>query len=140
MERLMKMLDVELGEKFRFVTTDGTRLNEYVYRFAKTPDSIILEYTDKGNEWHSILFDKEREIVANIILLHLNAEKLPFIPSYAEPYYYCDDNGEVSDGRFFKTFYDLQRYYVGNCFRTREEAEEHFNEIQKKLLDKYHNS
>ena len=136
----MKILGVELGEKFRFVMLDGARFNDYIYRFVKTPDSIVLEYTDKGDEWHSILFDKERELVANIILLHLNAEEVPFTPFYAELYYYCDDNGEVDEGRFFKTFYDLQRYYVGNCFSTREEAEEHFNEIQKKLLDKYYNA
>lgn len=64
------------------------------------------------------------------------------VPDYWKPkeneiYYYASSKGVIED--YFSTLdlTRLARYLVGNCFKTREDALKHYDEIENKLKTYY---
>lgn len=59
-------------------------------------------------------------------------ENRQFLPKHDEYYWYVDDCGNICKTPFHKSCYsDIQRVDIGNCFRTKEEAELYANKIIK---------
>lgn len=52
------------------------------------------------------------------------AESKVWKPENADEYYYIDNDAEIiGDAWYGSVQYDIARYKIGNCFKTREEAE-----------------
>lgn len=120
MPEVSKMLGVELGEAF-YIKDFGT-----LYRFTLTG----LEYkNDDDKRWRRI----SSCLIEALIKGNHEIEKLPWKPKEEQTYYYIawrriDNTGEWKirvETTFFTEFStpDNLRVAVGNCFRTKEEAE-----------------
>lgn len=57
-----------------------------------------------------------------------------------EKYYYASARGIQEDYFSTKDFTRLARYNIGNCFKTKEEAYKHYDEIEIKLIKYYENT
>ncbi len=51
-----------------------------------------------------------------------------------EVYFYISDYGEIMKAEFFNDYLDTERYKIGNCFQTEEQAQSAATKIRKILL------
>lgn len=126
MEDLATLLDVGMNEEFML-----QKGKHDMGIFKITKDGIEL---CKENGWYPI------NIVESVCSGKYKIVKLPWKPKQDEEYWYSDWEDDV----FCSTFnadskYDLMLYAVGNCFRTKEEAETHKYETRNKLKSIYEN-
>ena len=120
MKQVAKMLGVELGEKFDIdvgdgFTLDGCCLNGYgLYDDGLRNDSVLNglltgECTIKKKRWK---------------------------PKDGEEYFYVDEDGNIGSFIFdMICISDTAMLYMGNCFRTSEDAEAHKDEIMAKFKE-----
>lgn len=47
----------------------------------------------------------------------------PWVPEVDEEYFIIEDDGDICDSCWHNDFVDIQRLKIGNCYRTRDEAE-----------------
>lgn len=119
MADVAKMLGVELGEEFK-VAVRGCSYD-------------TLYYFDKRGAW-----DEDDQVADAIIPALLTGSyeivKLPWKPKYNEEYYYPNvPVRSVVATIWSDATRDYALYNLGMCYRTREEAEAHFDEDYKKL-------
>lgn len=64
-------------------------------------------------------------------------EEKPWIPKYGDKYYMFMgiDDLFVCEFMWADSVSDIESYYIGNCFTTREEAESHKEEFINKLKE-----
>lgn len=109
MSQVAKMLGVELGEEFE--CSNG-------YKYVLKEDGIIeskYNYRLSANTFSSAL----------IALLNgeLTIKCNPWKPKKNDFYYYVDQGGCVISSRWWNSYTEVLLYKLGNCYRTREEAE-----------------
>lgn len=119
-----KILGVELGEKFDLIKHDVDMDNPYYL-------------TEQG------LFDNKNKIcpsfmISEIIFGHLEIIKKPWKPQTDDKYYYIEatldcNHIDVWQEIWKNTTVDMERYAVGNFFKTREEASNSVNAYCKYL-------
>lgn len=121
MPDVAKMLGVELGE--RFTLDDGTNTE-----YAITQKGISIFGNDKKCNTDFVLGCLLRgsyEIV-----------KLPWKPKDGDDYYFVYPDGSIYCCHFcYKGPVDLAMLYMGNCFRTKADAEAHKDEIMAKFRE-----
>ena len=49
-------------------------------------------------------------------------EEVPFFPAVGDGYYFLYSNGDIGDTAYAGTTNDITREFMGNCFKTKEEA------------------
>ena len=117
MAEVAKMLGVELGEEFEIEfpapstisTTAVFKENEF--RIVKTDAYIMTPYWNYS-VLHSLL-------VGNLII-----KRKPWKPKCGEEYWYVTIlDREIGLDIWRDTLRDITLYKLGNCYRTREEAE-----------------
>lgn len=63
--------------------------------------------------------------------------KMPWKPKEGELYWYvrfdANNNSIVTTNRWSQHSFDFTKYIIGNCFKTKEEAEEHIDDVFKIL-------
>ena len=125
MKQVAEMLGVELGEKFKVRPTDGCKPDRATYMI----DEIGVKYT--GNTGRPMY----RDDTTLDRLLNGSDEivKLPWKPKDGEGYFYINKLGVAGHMTFSGSSVDIALYAFGNCFRTREEAEAHKDEILQKM-------
>ena len=121
MAEVAKMLGVEIGEEFKIKQCYG------IFKISDT----------EGLLWKS-LGQNERETrpqeLRLVIKKAIDIVKLPWKPKNKEGYYYPRTyEQEVFYALWVGSTLDYAMYNLGMCYRTREEAEEHFAEDYKKL-------
>lgn len=128
---IREALGLEVNEEFQILKNDGTTytLN---YRFA---DNNKLQWFDSDKDcWKS----SSQITLGMIIYGKVTVKKLPFKPNEYEAYYFVNlyfGTAEVS--AFSKDFTaDVIRVNSGNCYRTKEEAENHVDEWMSKVYGK----
>ena len=123
--KIAEMLGVGIGENFN--VSDS----ELLFKFGQNG----LLFLKDEKVW--LMAD---EILADILCGDRKIVKKPFEPKEGETFFqwfFC--GGSWSVGTRIYSSYDvdsLTNIYCGNCFRTRKEAEEHKEEIYKKLTGK----
>lgn len=127
MKDLANLLEVEIGEEFR--------LKDSSCPYRITNES--MEYKDDGGKWCHITY-------ADTILDLLNGNnkiiKQQWKPKYDDHFYAVDSVHNTIVGDIWKgTTFDYVYYAIGNCFRTREDAEKHKEEIINHLKSTYDN-
>lgn len=120
MPEILQKLGVEVGERFD-IKGDG-RIGFVNIHFDET----------------YCLWDKEQKNINEIILLIIVGEyeiiKKPWKPQNGEFGYYVSQDGSINLNNFNKTYAtDCGLVVMGNCFRTKAEAEAAKPEMLKKM-------
>jgi hypothetical protein len=112
MSQVAKMLGVELGEKFE--------INEN--------DNWICSFTEKQFE----VSNKNKTYVNANLGEHVlgcmlggtyTVKRKPWKPELGDGYYFISDDGLVDFDTWSNYYYDIILYKLGNCYKTKEEAE-----------------
>lgn len=124
---LAKMFGLELEEEFKIES------DKDMFRFV---EDDLQYYNKQYKEWtgcslESIVrvFDGDDEII-----------KIPFKPTYGDEYWcVCQGTESIRPIQFTWTNYlgDFERYALGNCFKTKKEAELHEDEVLKRIKEPY---
>lgn len=113
MAEVAKMLGVELGEKFELKSIPGIP-------FKFTEDGLVCLGPAK------IPRDVMNEAFIHILTDCSNIKRKPWKPNDGERYWYVDERGRIWSDYFDYyscTSHCMNYYKIGNCYRTREEAE-----------------
>lgn len=120
---LAKILGVEVGEEFAYQIGEQTQ----EYRLKFTQDSLVYVIKDK-------VFTPDSIALAKLINGEYKVIKLPWKPGRKEDFYFVNSNGIVSSlGWASSETFKAGLILMENCFRTKDEAEEH----RDKIIEKY---
>lgn len=123
MAEVAKMLGVEIGEEFKLKDSSGEIRNTHRFKITINGLCKFIGNTWVCHNWIGDLLIGKYEIV-----------KLPWKPKNEEGYYYpYTYEQEVFYALWVGSTLDYAMYNLGMCYRTKEEAEEHFAEDYKKL-------
>ena len=129
-KQVAKMFSVKLNEEFILADTDGHRFNDCTYMITELG---LLYSTDFG-------FDKSSLLDA-VMRGDLVVKKLPWKPKADEFYYYYSPYAGITCQQIWiNTSSDYCMWKLGNCFRTKEEAETKGKEIMEKIEKEYRES
>ena len=128
-KKVAEMLGVELNEKFMLKDKD----NEFLPRTYKfTDEGLFYEFCEKWTRSCSFM---------NVIRGALTIVKLPWKPEKGRPYwYYSEGWKEGTINQWQDDIFDLLMWKAGNCFQTKEEAEEKGKVALEELRKEYKES
>lgn len=114
MPEVAKMLGVELGDKFKIKSLNGeimgtAIIDEYGFK--------LLEYNT--NYTHSYF----QYALENLLTGKYIIECKPWKPKHDEEYWLVNQCGDVINLNWIDNFLCITNYKIGNCYRTKEEAE-----------------
>ena len=123
-ELIMNRIGVADDEEF-----EAKNFNEKVFRTYKFSKCKVYELSDSG-DWYEIF----TWYFLGKVFDNYEFKVKPFKPKIGDWYYYVNIFGELIYDEFkkFNTFDHLNRA-MGNCFRTKEVAQIHKEEILKML-------
>lgn len=128
---IREALELKENEEFQILKNDGTTY-ALTYRFA---DNDTLQWFDLYTSCWNVSSPTTLE---NIVYGKVTVKKLPFKPNEYDAYYFVNlyfCTVEVSaSGKDFTA--DVIRVNSGNCYRTKEEAENHVDEWMTKVYGK----
>lgn len=129
-KQVAEMFGLKLNEEFILVDADGDRYNECKYMFTECG---LLRSTDYGFEQSGALYAVLRGILV--------VKKLPWKPKADEFYYYYSPYAGITcQERWMNTASDYCKWKLGNCFRTREEAETKGKETMESIEKEFSKS
>ena len=113
MAEVAKMLGVELGEKFKIV---DHRSNQFIDGdFYFTGKDIVIDGTD---------YCADLYILYGLLIGNFAIKRKPWRPKDAEYFSSVTPGGGIFSERWEDGAWDHSNpYKIGNCYRTREEAE-----------------
>lgn len=128
-KNIAEMLGVELNEEFMLKDKNNNVLSRK-YKF--TDKGLMTKFFKEWDESYN--FD-------NIIRGHLTIVKLPWKPEMGMPYwYYSEGWKEGTINQWQDDLFDLLMWKAGNCFHTKEEAEEKGKVALEELRKEYKES
>ena len=129
--KFAEMLGLEIGQKFVLTKPDGKRKDLYTYEI--TEEGIFYKSRISG-DW----LRDEMGLVEELLNGCIKAVPKPWKPKIGEKYWtYSEVWEEATSFRFEGYYYDLLLWKVGNCFKTRDEAEEKGKEIMERIQKEY---
>lgn len=69
------------------------------------------------------LSEEEREWLMKLIHKSNESKGKVWKPYHRDRYFYINECGEIMNSEWFDDSIDISRYGIGNCFKTKEEAE-----------------
>lgn len=115
MREIADMLGVEMDEEFGIAYGDTVAPVQ-----AKiTADGLMTRYTQNRSYWLNDKMLVELLCVKNEICI----KRTPWKPKYRHTYYYVGNDSNVWEVVWYGATKDYNSYKLGNCYRTREEAE-----------------
>ena len=128
-KQFAEMLGLELEQEFVLTDADGNRKNKYTYKF--TEDGVLYKSPTFIN-WSG----NSLGTIGSLLNGDVKAVPKPWKPKYGDLYYYCSTTCVVQTSWLGFTN-DYINWNVGNCFRTKEEAESMGKEIMEKIMKEY---
>lgn len=128
-KNIAEMLGVKLNEKFMLKGTDN-RIRPRIYKI--TDKGLFYEFDEDWLEGYNLfaIFQGDLKIV-----------KLPWKPEMGMPYwYYSEGWKEGTINQWQDDLFDLLMWKAGNCFQTKEEAEEKGKVALEQLRKEYKES
>ena len=111
MAEVAKMLGVELDEKFKIKHMSGGISDCYYY------------FTNFGLCSENNFYSDGPELLTNLLIGNYTILKKPWKPRGNEKYWYVTPEGYCCDAICLGDWVNLTLYKIGNCYRTKEEAE-----------------
>ena len=130
-KQFAEILELDLEQEFLLTDVDGNTKGELIYKF-----------TEDGLLYKSPTLVKWSKSSSGTILRLLNGDykvvSKPWKPKKGEKYwFYLYGAKEIIDSTWSGVTYDLLLWKVGNCFKTREEAETKGKEIMEQIRKEY---
>ena len=126
------MLGLELGEEFRTVEPNSEQESKDVYRIED--DGVYSAVSSNAALWGRT----QSTIVDRLLGGVLEVVHKPWKPSEGYKYWwYSIAWGQAIDNEFNSSIGDLLHWKVGNCFKTKEEAETKGKEIMEQIIKEY---
>ena len=123
MPEVAKLLGVEIGEEFKLSNIS----NEHI-TFKLTTKGLLHKW-DGEKEWENNVIGFKQLLLGEAEII-----KLPFKPKCGEKYYDVASTS-ISCMYWCDSMIDYSSYKLGNCFRTREDAELNADRIRKEIMD-----
>ena len=114
MSEVAKILGVELGERFKIDFCDKIGVDKY-YDYYISNNGVNIDEVGRACISSDALF--------NLITGEWIIKKKPWKPKNNEVYYYVNASGTVDCEEWLSFCEDITWYKLGNCYRTKEEAE-----------------
>ena len=112
MSEVAKMLGVELNEEFEILENPW-----FKYKFDTSSGCLLCFCDDNG----SLLADSSS--LSNLIYGTYTIKRKPWKPKIGENYWVIIPDGDISEYVWLDSLGGNSNYKLGNCYRTREEAE-----------------
>ena len=133
-KQFAEMLGLELEQEFILTDADGNRKNKYTYKF--TEDGVLYKSPTFTN-W-SI---NSLGTIGSLLNGDVKAVPKQWKPKKGDAYWrYQPQVGNASLSAWLDDGIDFCRWKVGNCFRTKEEAETKGKEIMEQIQKEYEES
>lgn len=130
-KQFAEMLGLELEQEFILTDDDGNRKNKYTYKF--TEDGVVYKSPTFTN-W-SI---NSLGTIGSLLNGDVKAVPKPWKPEFDDYYYYYSPyTALVCIDKWVSKASDYCMWKLGNCFRTKEEAETKGKEIMEQLQKEY---
>lgn len=130
-KQFAEMLGLELEQEFVLIDADGNKKNKYTYKF--TEDGVVYKSPTFTN-W-SI---NSLGTIGSLLNGDVKAIPKPWKPKNGDAYWrYQPQFGNASLSAWLDDGVDFCRWKVGNCFRTKEEAETKGKEIMEQIQKEY---
>ena len=116
MAEVAKMFGVELGERFRIF--DWNNNDTYKFDFYFSNEGLMLDYEEGPIPAHGGVLEL---LKGNFII-----KRKPWKPKDGDVYWYVCADGDLAVEEWWesaKEICDMNTYKLGNCYRTKEEAE-----------------
>lgn len=124
---VVKLLGVEIGKEFDIILDDCT---PSVYNPFK--------FTEDGLKAGDMISDSS--YLVHLITGYYTIRKIPFKPKKGDVYWYwCKEIQKASKTYFDNCSCDYTRWKIGNCFRTKEEAETKGKELTEQIIKEHEN-
>ena len=123
MPEVAKLLGVEIGEEFRIDNpgADGRyKINEF---------GNLMYASSSAGEWDESLCFKINSLLSGLHTII----KVPFKPKHGEEYWTVEEDRLFGDD-WTDSLVDYSYLKLGNCFRTKEEAEANADRIRKEIM------
>lgn len=120
MPEVAKLLGVEIGEEFRIKKYDNRK-----FKFYK--DGLKIKW-DGENDW-----DINSTWLMGLVTGEDEIIKLPWKPKKDERYWTVEEDHLLKD-IWDNDMMDYSYFKLGNCFRTKEEAEANADRIRKEIM------
>lgn len=129
-KQIAEMLGVKLEEEFKLKPSCLEKPWNSLYRFST--DGLENKYSDGA--WVKC----EKGAIDQILIGQTEVIKIPWKPKQDDRYwYYCLTWESANCSRWASDGVDLQSWKIGNCFRTKEEAETKGKEIMEQIQKEY---
>ena len=129
--KFAEMLGLELEQEFVLTDDDGNRKDKYTYKI--TEDGLLYKSTPFINWSISSLGTIGKLLDGDVKAVHK-----PWKPKKGEKYWYYSDTCKLAICVYWEdTARDLSFWKLGNCFKTRDEAEEKGKEIMEQIQKEY---
>ena len=130
-KQFAEMLGLELEEEFRLVNPDGTKIDNDLYKIRE--DGLFYKKRKDG-----VWLAEPSTTLSSLLQGLCKVVPKPWKHKKGEKYFIYEP-GVVDDAYSFWADDDIDfcRWKVGNCFRTKEEAETKGKEIMEQLKKEY---
>lgn len=131
-KQIAEMLGVELNEEFKLYDTQCSTIEEAFICRINGEGIQFRRVEDLEKNWNTYNDDLIDVLIGNYEIV-----KIPWKPK-ATDYYYYSINREATIGRTWRgEAMDFMAWKLGNCFRTKEEAETKGKEIMEQIQKEY---
>ena len=133
-KQFAEMLGLELEQEFRLVNPDGTKVDNDLYKIR---ENGLFYKERKEDVWHA----EPSTTVNKLINGDCEVVHKQWKPKKGEIYwFYLYGTKNIASNRWDDGTCELILWKVGNCFKTREEAQSKGKEIMEKLVKEYEES
>ena len=115
MPEVAKMLGVELGEEFEIVFPEPCSCHATA---MFTDEGVRIINTDVYD-----IYNFKAYVLRDLCTGAYGIKRKPWKPKEGESYYVVETNGSIGVEEWWSETMDMNYYKLGNCYRTREEAE-----------------
>lgn len=132
-KKFAEMLGLELEQEFVLTDDDGNKKDKYTYTI--TEDGLLYKSPPFINWAISSL-----DTIGKLLNGDVKAASKPWKPKKGETYWYYPNPiyfGVINSYVWNDDLTDLLFWKVGNCFKTREEAETKGKEIMEQIRKEY---
>ena len=130
-EQFAEMLGLELDEEFSLIKSDGTKVDNDLYKIRE--DGLFYQKR-KDDAWLS----EPSTTLSSLLQGSYKVVHKPFKPKKGEKYWAWGKDAHMAIMQEWHSFEsDFLLWKLGNCFKTKEEAEDKGKEIMEQIYKEY---